>query len=131
MKAWKPIQFFPLIWWLDALKKINKIIQENSFEQKKRKPRLKFNPGLALISLRTTGPSSLRPGTKGFTCGKWIIDYNFGIDDGAELKFGTHKEPIVLNILKYINIVLISNAICQLEWPSLYFNKKLWAKTSF
>ena len=36
--------------------------------------------------------SSLRAGTKGFTCGKWIIDYNFGIDDGGELKFSTHKE---------------------------------------
>ena len=28
-------------------------------------------------------------------------DYNFGIDDGAESKFGTNKELIVLNILKY------------------------------
>ena len=36
-----------------------------------------------------------------FTCGKWIIDYNFRIDDSAELKFGTHEELIVLNILKY------------------------------
>ena len=27
---------------------------------------------------------------------------NLGIDDGAESKFGTHKELIVLNILKYI-----------------------------
>ena len=45
--------------------------------------------------------SSLRPGSEGFTCGKWIIFYNFGIDDGAELKFGTHEELIVLNILKY------------------------------
>ena len=45
--------------------------------------------------------SSLRPGTKGFTCGKWIIACNFGIDDGAESKFGTHKELIVLKILKY------------------------------
>ena len=27
--------------------------------------------------------------------------YNFGTDDGAELKFGTYKELIVLNILKY------------------------------
>ena len=26
------------------------------FERKKKKPRLKFNPGLALIGLRTTGP---------------------------------------------------------------------------
>ena len=31
----------------------------------------------------------------------WNIDYTFGIDDGTELKFGTHKELIVvLNILK-------------------------------
>ena len=45
--------------------------------------------------------SSLRPGTKGFNCGKWIIDYNFGTDDGAESKFGTHKELIALNILNY------------------------------
>ena len=37
---------------------------------------------------------------KGFTCGKWIIGYNFEIDDGAELKFGPHKELIVLNIWK-------------------------------
>ena len=45
--------------------------------------------------------SSLRPGTKGFACRKWIIGYNFGIDDGTGPKFGTHKELIVLNILKY------------------------------
>ena len=31
--------------------------------------------------------SSLRPGTKGFACGKWFIGYNSGIDDGAEPKF--------------------------------------------
>ena len=29
------------------------------FEQKKKKPGLKFNPGVALIHLRTTGPLSL------------------------------------------------------------------------
>ena len=40
--------------------------------------------------------SSLRPGTKGVSCGKWIIGYNFGIDDGAESKFGTQKELILL-----------------------------------
>ena len=27
---------------------------ENAFKQKKKKPRLKFNPGFALIGLRTT-----------------------------------------------------------------------------
>ena len=50
---------------------------------------------------RTRDSSSLRPGTKGFTRGKWIIGYNFGIDDGTGSKFGTPKELIVLNILKY------------------------------
>ena len=32
---------------------------ENAFEQKKKKPRLKFNPGLAVIGLWTTGPRRL------------------------------------------------------------------------
>ena len=33
---------------------------------------------------------------------------NLDIDDGAESKFGTHKELIVLNILKYIQRVNMS-----------------------
>ena len=45
--------------------------------------------------------SILRPGVKGFSCWKWMIDYNFGIDDVAESKFGTHKQLIVLNGLEY------------------------------
>ena len=36
-----------------------KIIRGNAFEPKKKKLGLKFNPGLALISLRTTGPCAL------------------------------------------------------------------------
>jgi len=40
---------------MEALKR-EKIIQENAFEQKKKKTGLKFNPGLVLISLQTTGP---------------------------------------------------------------------------
>ena len=39
----------------ECCKKKKKIIRENAFEQKKEKPELKFNPGLALIGLRTTG----------------------------------------------------------------------------
>ena len=35
--------------------------------------------------------SSLRPGTKGFARGKWIIGYNLGIDDATESKFGILK----------------------------------------
>ena len=45
--------------------------------------------------LAKTQTSSLRSGTKAFTCGN-----NFGIDNVAESKFGTHKEFIILNILK-------------------------------
>ena len=37
-------------------KKIEKIIQENAFDKKKKKPRLKFNPGLALTSFEQLGP---------------------------------------------------------------------------
>ena len=59
MKAWEAnsvLLFLPTIWWLDALKRREEITLENTFEQKKKKPVLKFNPGLALIGLRTTGP---------------------------------------------------------------------------
>ena len=55
-KANSVLFLMPTIWWLDALKRIEKIIQENAFEQKKEKPGSKFNPGLALIGLQTTGP---------------------------------------------------------------------------
>jgi len=37
---------------LDGLKRKEKIIQENAFEQKKKTTGLKLNPGLALIGLR-------------------------------------------------------------------------------
>ena len=39
-----------------AKKKIEKIIRESAFDKKKKKPGLKFNPGLALTRVRTTGP---------------------------------------------------------------------------
>ena len=41
-----------------ALKRIAKSIRENAFEQQqKKKPRLRFNPGLTLIGLLLTGPA--------------------------------------------------------------------------
>ena len=44
----------------------------------------------------------LRPGSNGFTGGKRFIGYiNFRTGYGSESKFGTHKELVVLNILKY------------------------------
>ena len=59
MKAWEAnsdLFFLPTIWWLDALKRREEITLENTFEQKKKKPGLKFNCGLSLSGLRTTGP---------------------------------------------------------------------------
>ena len=59
MKASKrnSVLFFSYtIWWLDALKTIEKIIRENALEQKRKKPRLWFNLGFTLIGLQTTGP---------------------------------------------------------------------------
>ena len=60
--------FLFTIWWLDMLKRIAKIIWGNTFEQKKKKLGLKFNLGLVLISLQTTGPWSA----------KQIINNNIG-----------------------------------------------------
>ena len=40
-------------------KKIEKIIRESAFDKKKKKPGLKFNPGLALTRVWTTGPWSI------------------------------------------------------------------------
>ena len=40
---------------MDDLKRIEKIIRENASEKKEKKPGLKFNLGLALLGLRTTG----------------------------------------------------------------------------
>ena len=41
---------------LKAVKRIQKIIRENTSDIKKKISRLKFNPGLALTGLRTTFP---------------------------------------------------------------------------
>ena len=35
---------------------MDKIVQENTFDEKKKRPGLTFNPGLALIGLQTTRP---------------------------------------------------------------------------
>ena len=35
---------------------MKKIVRENAFDEKKKKPDLKSNPELALTSLQTTGP---------------------------------------------------------------------------
>ena len=59
MKLKKQIQLISFrLQFGDTLKRKEKIIQQNTFVQKEKKPMLKSNPGLALIGLRTTGPWS-------------------------------------------------------------------------
>ena len=60
LKANSVVFFLPTIWWVDVLKRIEKIIRDNACEQKKKKPGLKFNPGLALTDLRATRPRDRR-----------------------------------------------------------------------
>ena len=40
------------------MKRTEKSFKENAFDEKKKRPGLKFNPGLALTGLRTTRPWS-------------------------------------------------------------------------
>ena len=42
-------------------KRIEKIIRESVFDKKKEITGIKFNPGLALTGVRTTGPWSRKP----------------------------------------------------------------------
>ena len=51
-----------------------------------------------------------------------MIGYNVGIDDDAKSKFGTHKELIVLNILKYKYCV---NLACDMSRDQFAKNPKL------
>ena len=41
---------------MDTLKRIQKIIRESAFDNRKKKTALTFNPGLVLTGVRTTGP---------------------------------------------------------------------------
>ena len=43
---------------MNTLKRIEKIIRESAFDNKKKKAGLKFNPGLVLTGVRTTEPRS-------------------------------------------------------------------------
>ena len=61
------VQIFLLpIWSLDVLKRIVKIFPKRLLDKEIKKPELKFNPGLGLIDLWTTGSWMLS-----WTEGKW------------------------------------------------------------
>ena len=57
---------------MDALKTKEKIIRENAFEQKKKKPGLKFNRWLVLIRLQTTGSYFCKSLSRALTLGLWV-----------------------------------------------------------
>ena len=46
---------------MDTLERIQKITRDSGFDEKKKKPGLKFNPGSVLTGVQTTGPCSLLP----------------------------------------------------------------------
>ena len=56
---------------MDTLKRIEKIIGESAFDKKKKKPGLKFNPGLALTGARTTGPWRIGAGEERVVGGRY------------------------------------------------------------
>ena len=70
-------------------KKIEKIIRESAFralgafDKKKKKPGLKFNSGLALTRVRTTGPSRIRI----TLCTTDVINKKMGSQDEASSEF--------------------------------------------
>ena len=109
---------------MDALKRIQKIIRENALEQKKKKPRLKYNPGLALIGLRTTW-SRVQPFyidfSKGlrffswFVFGKVSVETMFGKFLGIKQVFLNYR-----NISFYITHEFAENS----ESSPLFLGKK-------
>ena len=62
MKVEKEIQFYSLCLQFDAVKREEKIIRENAFEQKKKKPALTFNSS----KVRANRPSN-----------NWAQNYNY------------------------------------------------------
>ena len=75
---------------MDVLERTEKIIPENAFKQKKKEPRLKFNSGLALISLRTTGPRRLEA-----IWDSLVPKAYSGKGPGNEVEYGTRVSSLV------------------------------------
>ena len=75
---------------MDTLKRNEKIIRESTFDKKIKKPGLKFNPGLALTGVRTTGPwrrgerRRLIQGLEGIFRIRDLTEIRCGIRENAE-----------------------------------------------
>ena len=73
------VEFFLFrVWLLDALKRTLKIFTKRLLSKGIKKRRLKFNPGLALIGLQTTGPRSVHcdHGLSIFSSAGWLSVVN-------------------------------------------------------
>ena len=57
MKAMKDMK---AVWWLDTAKRIERIIKENAFDEKKKKSGLKLNPALAPTGFEKLGPKGVQ-----------------------------------------------------------------------
>ena len=79
---------------VECSKKIEKIILGNAFEQKKKKPRLKFNPGLALILLAF---EQLGPGLEIFFFLNLVFYHLFECQHPFTDKLMVITEPAVAN----------------------------------
>ena len=94
-------------------KKIEKIIRESAFDKKKKKPGLKFNPGLALTGVRTTGPRDFKPR---------VLSVGGERCPAAVFKFFVERRPVFENMRR-------SGSLYHSIRPNRKFNDKLLVQT--
>ena len=95
----------PTIWWLNTLKRIQKIIRESAFDKKK------TNPGLVLTIVPTTGPRLLGRMRHMTVCSQHL----FGLLLRMNGMHRTHFDHARLDI---VSLVIWSSAF----WLSLTWN---------
>ena len=89
---------------MDTPKKIEKIIRESAFDEKKKKRGLKFSPGLALTGVQTTGPRVLQPFQEKL---KTILIQNFGGQIGCIMgNVEVAYVPILKKVLSFKTVAI-------------------------
>ena len=91
----------PTIWWLDTLKRKEEIIQESAFDKKKKKKKkreLKFNPGLALTGVQTTGAKKSPQKSQLKSSHPKNYSPNFPHQKILEWKISNTKNPTIIPI---------------------------------
>ena len=103
MKAYKAnsVSFFlSTIWWLYPIKVVTKFYPRRCRlnKRKLKKPGLKFNPGLALIGLRITGPRITDFTSKKFTDSRIRITLHIGRTTSPMLEENSAISMILRNL---------------------------------